>query len=168
MNIERDRKWSPFSLLSDTPQRSSGLIRHYCVYQRAHTRVHSCEIQAQCPSKQPTSLPCKIPTLFPGSTTSLNIGLVFRMNHGRVLRCFPDPLLAWTFYYSSDSLSTELQGHCIAREIWMHPVHQPSSSSLFQPYSSTSRSPSLHELYPLTSASPASTGFAHGAFLTTS
>jgi hypothetical protein len=56
MNIERDRKYSPFSLLSDTTQRSPGLIRHYCVHQRAHTRVHSCEIQAQCPSNQPTTM----------------------------------------------------------------------------------------------------------------
>ncbi len=38
----------------------------------------------------------------------------------RVLHCFPDPLLAWTFYCSSDSLSTELQGHCIAREMSTH------------------------------------------------
>ncbi len=38
----------------------------------------------------------------------------------RVLRCFPDSLLAWTFYCSSDSLSTELQGHCIAREMSTH------------------------------------------------
>ncbi len=38
----------------------------------------------------------------------------------RVLRCFPDPLLAWTFYYSSDSLSTELQGHWITREMSTH------------------------------------------------
>ncbi len=115
-----DRKWSPFSLLSDTTQRSPGYIRQYCVHQRAHTRVRSCEIQAQCPRKQPSSLPCKIPSLFPGS------------------------LIVWTFYCSSDSLSTELQGHCITRETWMHPVHHPPSSSLFQPYSSTSRPPSLH------------------------
>jgi hypothetical protein len=42
---------------------------------------------------------------------------------------------------SSTSLSTELQGHCITREIWIHTVHQSSSSSLFQPYSSISRPP---------------------------
>jgi hypothetical protein len=67
--------------------------------------------------------------------------------HARFLRCFPDPLIAWTFYCSSDSLSTELQGHCITREIWIHTVHHPLSSSLFQPYSSTSGPPSLHGPY---------------------
>ena len=52
--------------------------------------------------------------------------------HARVLRCFPDPLIAWTFYCSSDSLSTELQGHCIAREIWIHTVHHPLSPFIVQ------------------------------------
>ncbi len=52
--------------------------------------------------------------------------------HARVLYCFPDPLLAWTFYCSSDSLSTELQGHCIAREIWIHTVHHPLSPFIVQ------------------------------------
>ncbi len=86
MNIERDRKCSPFSLLSDTPQRSPGLIRHYCVHRRAHTRVRSCKIQAQCPSKQPSSLPCKSPTLFPGSTTCLSILLLVRLPVYRAAR----------------------------------------------------------------------------------
>ncbi len=48
---------------------------------------------------------CKSPTLFLDA---------------RVLHCFSDPLIAWTFYCSSDSLSTELQGHCIAREMSTH------------------------------------------------
>ncbi len=103
------------SLLSDTPQRSPGLIRHYCVYTRAPKRVHTCEDK---PNVQ-------------ASNQARYHARVLRY-HARFLHCFPDPLLAWTFYSSSDSLSTELQGHCIAR------------------------------------ASPASTGFARGAFLTTS
>jgi hypothetical protein len=86
MNIERDRKCSPFSLLSDSSQRSSGLIRHYCVHQRAHTRVRSCKIQAQCPSNQPSSLPCKSPVLFSGSTTCLNILLIVRLPVYRAAR----------------------------------------------------------------------------------
>jgi hypothetical protein len=40
--------------------------------------------------------------------------------HVRDLHCFSDPLIAWTFYCSSDSLSTELQGHCITRELSTH------------------------------------------------
>jgi hypothetical protein len=37
----------------------------------------------------------------------------------RFLHYFSDPLIVLTFY-SSDSLSTELQGHCIAREMSTH------------------------------------------------
>jgi hypothetical protein len=47
------------------------------------------------------------------------------LHHARVLHYFSDPLIAWTFYCSSDSLSTELQGHCITREICVHTVHYP-------------------------------------------
>ena len=39
-------------------------------------------------------------------------------------------------------------GYCFTRETWITPVHYPLSSSLFQPYSSTSRTPSLHGLWP--------------------
>ena len=43
-----------------------------------------------------------------------------------------DPLIAWTYYCSSDTLSTELHGHCIAREMWIHTFHQPVSSFIVQ------------------------------------
>jgi hypothetical protein len=41
-------------------------------------------------------------------------------------------LIPWTFYYSSDPLSTDLDGHCITREIWIHTVHHPSSPFIVQ------------------------------------
>ena len=66
---------------------------------------------------------CKSPSLFPGSTNCLNILLIVRL----------------PVYH--------LQLHCITREIWIHTVHCPLSSSFFQPYSSTSRPPNLHGTY---------------------
>ncbi len=48
----------------------------------------------------------------------------------RVLRCFPDPLITWTFCYSSDSLSTELDVYWITQEICLHTV--PSSPLIVQ------------------------------------
>ena len=66
-----------------------------------------CEIQDLCPRKQPSSIPY------------------------RLLCCFTDPLIAWTYYCSSDLLSTELRGHYITREIWMHTVYRSFYVSLF-------------------------------------
>ena len=86
---------------------------------RAPARVRSCEVQALCSSgttKQP-SLPCKVSPFF--SDLCLNILLLV------------------------DSLSTRRQGHCITWEIRLHTVHHPLSSSLFQPYSFTSRTPAF-------------------------
>jgi hypothetical protein len=103
---KRQEMFSP-SLLSDTPQRSPGLIRHYCVHQRAHTRVRSCDIQAQCPSKQPSSLPCKSPTLFPGSTTCLNILLLVRLPVYRAARA-----LHSTWDMNSHSSSSVITFYC--------------------------------------------------------
>ena len=61
------------------------------------------------------------------------------------LHFFSGLLFVCTSCCSSDPLSTKRHGHCITRKIHMHTVHQPSSSSLFQPYSSTSHVPNLHE-----------------------
>ena len=103
------------------------LRRQSCI--RAPARVRSCEVQALCSSgttKQP-SLPCKVSPFF--SDLCLNILLLV------------------------DSLSTRRHGHCITWEIRLHTVHHPLSSSLFQPYSFTSRTPAFMGSPP-TSASP--------------
>ena len=51
----------------------------------------------------------------------------------RLLRCFSDPLIAWT-YYRSDSLSTELQGHCSSSVITFICSNNGSSRTPFSPH----------------------------------
>ena len=98
---------------------------------RAPSRVRSCEIQALCSS---------------GTTKQPRY-------HARSLRSSRIFLFTWTYYCLSDPLSTRLHGHCITWEIRLHTVHHPLSSSLFQPYSFTSRTPAFMGSQP-TSASP--------------
>lgn len=88
---------------------------------RAPARVRSCEIQALCSS---------------GTTKQPRY-------HARSLRSPRIFLFVWTYYCLSDPLSTRLHGHCITWEIRLHTVHHPLSSSLFQPYSFTSRTPAF-------------------------
>jgi hypothetical protein len=108
MNIERDKKCFPLHFcpirLNGRPDWSDITV---CTKELIHASVHA--------------------TYKPNVQVSNQARY-----HARVLRCFPDLLLAWTFYCSSDSLSTELQGHCIAREIWIHTVHHPLSPFIVQ------------------------------------